>query len=271
MSTDNYKKINNLIALVCTFALIIVIASIISKLIWQFLDKNDTVTISELLDNSAKTQEELALPLDLFGVLDAPVTQNHSQIASTRLNLTLIGILYKENHPFVIVKQEGGNNKIYQINDFITPSTILKEVFSQYVILEHNGNIEKLVMKRNSIDLAKKSSQSGIQISASNRSKLKYYLEELKTNPQNLTEVLSVQPNYNNEELRGFIISPGREKALFEELGFQKNDIILIINNNELNNLSQAIEIRKELAEQQTFDFIIERKGQIHYLTLNLN
>ena len=264
MSTHNYNKINNIIALVCAFALIIITASIISKLIWQFLEKNDTVVLTELLDNNTETQDKLALPFDLFGALDAPVTQNHSQIVSTRLNLTLIGILYKKNHPFAIIKQGGGKEKAYQINDFVTPSTRLKEVFSHYVILEHNGNIEKLVMKRNSIE-------SGIQISASNRSKLKHYLQELKTNPQNLTEVLSVQPNFNNEELRGFIISPGREKALFEELGFQKNDIILNINNNELNNLSQAIKIRKELAEQQTFDFIIERKGQIQYLTLNLN
>ena len=101
--------------------------------------------------------------------------------------------------------------------------------------------------------------------------KLKGYLRDLKTNPEKLFDVLSVQPNFNNGELRGFIISPGSEKVLFEDLGFQKNDIILKINNRDLNNLSQAIKLRNVLAEKTIFDFIIERNGQTKYLSINLN
>jgi len=271
MNAPNFQKINNIIALACAFALIIVTASIISKVIWKILEKDNAFPLTKVFDDNTETDINLSLPVNLFGTLGAPEKPKHSKIESTRLNLLLVGILAKPENPFVIIKTEEGKEGIYRINDLITPTTILKEVFSQYVILEHNGNIEKLVMNRKSIDIAKTVNTSGFQISAPNKSKLKQYLEELKTNPQNLLEVLSVSPNFNNSKLRGFIISPGKEKVLFEELGFQKNDIILDINNNELNNLSLAINLRKELATQKLFDFKIERKGQIKYLTLNLN
>jgi type II secretory pathway component PulC len=80
-----------------------------------------------------------------------------------------------------------------------------------------------------------------------------------------------VQPNFNNGELSGFIIAPGIERALFEDLGFQKNDIIMNINNNELNNLSQAIKLRDVFTDKKLFDIIIKRKGQTKYLSINLN
>ena len=271
MRTHNFQKVNNTIAVVFTFALIVGSASIISKLIWQFVEKDNTLAPTKFLENNFESDSDLTLPFNLFGAIDNPVELNHSQIASTRLNLTLIGILNKKNHPLAIIKQAGGKEKIFGINDLISPSIMLKEVFSKYVIIDHNGSIEKLILKRKGINVEKNNSQAGVQISTSNKLKLKHYLLELKNNPNNLLEVLSVQPNFNNEKLRGFIISPGKEKTLFETLGFQKNDIILSINNNELNNLSQAIKLRKELAQQQTFDFKIERSGQIKYLTLNLN
>ena len=272
MTTPNFKKINDVIALVSTLALVILTASIISKVIWQILEKDNSFPASKTLDiNISETKVNLRLPSNLFGSLASSEPPKYSKIEKTRLNLVLVGILAKQENPSVIIKQQGDKENIYQINDFITPTTILKEVFSDYVVLERNGNLEKLEIIRKGLEGSNTNNAPSYEISNSNKSKLSQYLQDLNNKPQNLFNVLSVKPNYTNGELRGFIISPGTEKALFEGLGFQKNDIILSINNNELTNLSQAFKLRSVLVEQKLFNFKVERKGQIKFLTINLN
>ena len=272
MTTPNFKKINDVIALVSTLALVILTASIISKVIWQILEKDNSFPASKTLDiNISETKVNLRLPSNLFGSLTSIEAPKYSKIEKTRLNLVLVGILSKQENPSVIIKQQGDKENIYQINDFITPTTILKEVFSEYVVLERNGNLEKLEIIRKGLEESNTNNASSYEISNSNKSKLSQYLKDLNNKPENLFNVLSVGPNYSNGELRGFIISPGTEKALFEGLGFQKNDIILNINNNELTNLSQAFKLRSVLVEQKLFNFKVERKGQIKFLTINLN
>ena len=272
MTTPNFKKINDVIALVSTLALVIFTASIISKVIWQVLEKDNSFPASKTLDiNTTETSVNLRLPSDLFGSLTSTEPAKYSKIEKTRLNLVLVGILAKQENPSVIIKQQGDKENIYQINDFITPTTILKEVFSDYVVLERNGNLEKLEIIRKGLEESNSNNAPSYEISNSNKSKLSQYLKDLNNKPENLFNVLSVEPNYSNGELRGFIISPGTEKALFEGLGFQKNDIILNINNNELTNLSQAFKLKNVLVEQKLFNFKVERKGQIKFLTINLN
>jgi general secretion pathway protein C len=272
MTTPNFKKINDVIALVSTLALVIFTASIISKVIWQVLEKDNSFPISKTLDiNTTETSVNSRLPSNLFGSLTSSEPSKYSKIEKTRLNLVLVGILAKQENPSVIIKQQGDKENIYQINDFITPTTILKEVFSDYVVLERNGNLEKLEIIRKGLEESNTNNAPSYEISNSNKSKLSQYLKDLNNKPENLFNVLSVEPNYSNGELRGFIISPGTEKALFEGLGFQKNDIILNINNNELTNLSQAFKLKNVLVEQKLFNFKVERKGQLKFLTINLN
>ena len=112
---------------------------------------------------------------------------------------------------------------------------------------------------------------SNSKITQSNKLKLNNYLKDLKKNPENLFDILSVQPNFINGRLRGFIISPGIEKELFKDLGFKKNDIILNINNSALNNLSEAIKLRDILVEKKIFNITIERNGLTKFFSINLN
>jgi type II secretion system protein C len=271
MTSFNFKKINNSIALVCTLALIIIAASIITKVVWQILDKDSSFPITKTLTSNIVTSTLLSLPINLFGAEDSYEKPNHSKIETTRLNLVLVGILSGQENPSVIISKEGEKEKIYQINDLITPNTTLKEVFSQYVILDRNGSIEKLEIKREKMVVSFTPDTSDFKITQPNKLKLKNYLKDLKTNPEDLFEVLSVQPNFVNGKLRGFIIAPGIENELFRDLGFEKNDIIININNSDLNNLSEAIKLRDILVETKIFNITIDRKGQTKFLKINLN
>ncbi|WP_300429070.1 type II secretion system protein N, partial [Candidatus Thioglobus sp.] len=68
--------------------------------------------------------------------------QQHDNIKSTRLNLTLIGILNQYQQSLAIIKQGSGKDKIYKINDFIDSSTLIKEIHAKYIILSRNGSFE---------------------------------------------------------------------------------------------------------------------------------
>ena len=54
MNTLNFKKINSVTALICTLALIITSASIISKVVWQVLDKETSFPVNKVLSNALK-------------------------------------------------------------------------------------------------------------------------------------------------------------------------------------------------------------------------
>jgi len=271
MYIKNYQQINKKIALASIFILIIFSASIISKLVWQVLEKDpDNNHLSKpIIQHNTKA---VLLPNNLFGLPKSAVKQQHNNIKGTKLNLTLIGILGQNQQSLAIIRQGGGKDKIYKINDFIDSATLITEIHTKYVILSRNGGFEKLTIKHNKINLSgDKTIYKQPSISAANKSKLTGYLQQLNTNPKQLLSIVSVKPNYTKNGMRGFIVSSGAERKLFTKLGFKNNDIITSINNIELNNISQAIKLRKELSKQTYFDFMIERKGQILPLSINLN
>lgn len=272
MYIKNYHQVNKKVAMASTFILIILSASIISELLWKVLEKKHDAN-NPIAATIPSNIESMLMPNNLFGMLDSTNNQQqHNNIKSTRLNLTLIGILSQNQQSLAIIRQGGGKDKIYKLNDFIDSSTMIKEVHAKYVILSRNGNLEKLTIKRNKIDFTKsKKIHEKSPINTVSKSKLLGYLKQLDTNPKKLLSIVSVKPNYTKNGMHGFIISPGIERKLFSELGFQKNDIIVSINNTELTNLSQAIKLRKELSKQQYFDFTIQRNGQTLPLSINLN
>ncbi|MCS5550195.1 MAG: hypothetical protein NZ811_01625, partial [Gammaproteobacteria bacterium] len=230
----------------------------------------DTINFIAQPSNEPKSH----LPYHLFGTLKSSTQQDYNNVNKTRLNLVLMGILKQQNNSLAIIKNGSIKSKIYKLGDFITPSVSIKEIYPEYIIIENNSNLEKLELKRKEIEFNTAHTQDDsdeIRITTKDKSKLQRYLTQLNTNPKKLLSIVSVRPNYNNKTLRGFVISPGSEKALFQELGFKKNDIILSINDTTLNNLSQAIKLRKDLAEQKYFNFTIDRQGSIQSLSIDLN
>jgi len=268
----NYKKINNNAARLVTLISVIWLASIISELVWQLLDQEAPSANTKNFTIQPSNVSKLYLPHHLFGVLQSSAKQDYNNISKTRLNFLLKGILKQQKESLAIVKNGRIKSKIYKLGDFITPSVSIKEIYSKYIVIENNGNLEKLELKRKDIQFdTKLDNTRDTQINTADKSKLRHYLTQLNTSPKKLLSVVSVRPNYSNNTLRGFVISPGSEKALFKELGFRKNDIILSINDTALNSLSQAIKLRKDLAEQKYFNFTIDRQGEIHSLSVDLN
>jgi len=284
MLIKNYQKINSKIALLVAFILLILLMSIASELVQQFFQQD--VPIKSFNYKAVNNSSKLSLPNHLFGKLNSPV-KIHKRVKKTRLNLVLVGILNQKNQALAIIKQNN-KEKIYKINDAINASASVKAIYSSYIIINHDGNDEKLSIKyrtafKKTIKTkdreikavepkveqkkpAKQQSSSEALIDSTDKIKL----EEMLSSPTKMLSAITVQPNYKGDDLHGFIVYPGKERILFKKIGLKSGDIILTINGIELDGWIKLISLKRELSKQN-FDFVIERKNKQHFLSVNLN
>lgn len=266
--------------------LIIYLASILADLLWLILDKGEAVkkNNNQIAINSKK------LPTNIFGEVEVKVhKKTYQKVQATKLNLQLIGIIKKKINSYAIIKDGIAIDKIYKIGDNIDGRAELKVIADNFVILEHNGNDEKLIIEfkvNNSIFLKNnakiKSVVNGkddkkhekdiiIELNEGQKTTLKTYLDKAKKSPSSILAVVRVDPSFVDGSLKGFKVYPSKEKLLFKELGFIAGDLIVSINGVELDTPSKAFKIGKELASFTTFNFIVNRGNEKVYIYVDLN
>ncbi|CAC9979743.1 hypothetical protein [uncultured Gammaproteobacteria bacterium] len=211
---------------------------------------------------------------------------NYKKVKLSPLNLTLVGTVFKAKNALAIIKNGSDKAKIYQQGDQVTSSALLKDVAKDYVVIERDGKLEKILIKFNYVnpnnhpngkivDLdefkPKASSSSSDGLSKAQKHKLGDYLKEISSNPKGLLSLISIAPNFSDGKLTGFKLNSGKEKRLFKELGFREHDIVTRINDKILDNLSASFEVIKLLKQTKNFDFYLDRQGEQHIITIDLN
>ena len=218
---------------------------------------------------------------DLFGHFQSiQVSQkNYKKVKLTPLNLILIGTVFKEKNALAIIKNGRAKAKIYQQDDEITPGVRLKDVTKSYVVIERGGKLEKILIKFKYINPRNSSKNKAIdfdvpppvKLSKTQKHKLVNYLHKISDNPRGLLSLISITPNFKNGKLIGFKLNSSKEKSLFKGLGFEENDIVTRVNNIVLDNLSASFKMIKLLKQTKSFDFYLDRQGEQHIITINLN
>jgi general secretion pathway protein C len=279
----NFIKIinsNKIIPIVISIG-IIYLTYLVSDIFWIFLtpenkEINNKIVVSQIKKNNT-------LPLNIFGKEKKVVKKTYKKVVKTRLSLILVGVINKKPAPVAIIQfVNGGVDKVYKVGDEINSNATLKDIGDTFVIIDHNGKDEKLSLKFKInkdiqeskeapvVSTANKDAKI-IKLGNNNKSKLKNYLINMSHNPASALAIVSVKPNFISGLLNGFIISPSKERKLFEQMGFKKDDIIIEINDIQLNSLSKAFKIGKELSKQRIFDFVILRNNAEQYIHLDLN
>lgn len=289
MLMQNYQKINGKIAFLLTFALLFLLASTALNLVQQILQQDVTTNpFTNAIVNPPTNSQILKLPTHLFGKLNSP-TKAYKHVKKTRLNLVLIGILKQENYALAIIKHNS-KEKIYKINDAINATASVKAIYSKYIIINHNGNDEKLSIKyktgfkkqankqAKAVEQVKtkvvgvkettKEPSLGKILAIKPRDKSK--LKKILSSPKSMLSAVEIQPNYKNDDLHGFVVYPGKEKALFKKIGLESGDVVLTINGIMLDGWLKLISLRKQMSGE-SFDLVVERKNKQHFLSINLN
>jgi general secretion pathway protein C len=252
--------------------LLIWLAHLSTNLIWQsveLLDAEPKYAIQNLKNIIKKQNQTLSLPIHLFGIVDKK-NITYQKTKNTRLNLNLIGILNQGKKSLAIIKYKSKDN-IYQIGDTIASGVTIKDIKIKYIILSRHGDLEKLLLTQKSIKKFVTNNNNKVsKLSVSQKNKVKKYQKQLLTNPVSLFALVGIKPKYINNRLSGFSLFPTKERKLFYDLGFKKDDILIEINQNKFTSINQAMQLGKELANQTDFDLTVKRNQQIKILSISL-
>jgi len=251
--------------------------------------KSFSVKPASVNQTVSKTNINQLINLNLFGsaVKDAPKEVVQVDAPVTKLNLKLRGIYAAENtaKANAIIEDGRGKQAVYFVDEKLKVSgrVYLRQVYVDKVILETNGRNETLSLEAEKLvtsvirQAPKKADRSGkkkVQDKRNNQRisrKLNEYKSKLLTDPKSVSDVISGRPHFIDGELRGFSISPGRDKRLFQELGLQRGDLVTSINGVSLTNMQDAMTLMNDAQSINDLSVEIERDGQPFSLLLNLN
>ncbi|WP_168204261.1 type II secretion system protein GspC [Aliikangiella coralliicola] len=228
--------------------------------------------------------------MELFGsvVKEAPKTEVVEQVEETKLNLKLRGIYAADSKDKAnaIIEDGRGKQAVYFVNEKLEVSgrVYLRQVFMDKVILETNGRKEALTLETTELvnTVIKKSEESRkpaskkakVEDKRSNQRisrQLNEYRNKFQSDPTSVSDVISGRPHFVNGELRGFKVSPGRDKRLFQELGLRRGDVVRSINGVALDNMQDAMSLMNDVQSIEDLNVEIERNGETLSLLLNLN
>ena len=193
----------------------------------------------------------------------------------TRLKLVLRGVVAGEDGDVsgAIIASPSGDQSFYALGAALPGGATLKEVHDRHIVLLRNGQLETLRLPRDDLDVGD-SNDGASRIDSSPVGaplmSLSEYRDTLLQNPQQLADVVQARP-YHRDGISGYQINPGRDPALFTQLGLQANDVITMVNGIRLDNPARGLSILQALRQQPQVTVEVIRDGIPQTLSIDLN
>ena len=267
--------INRRLPPVINILLILLLSAALAHLTWMLIPQQEQGTAIPIMQKRTSPGQNLALSAghaqqitraNLFGVYTAsPVVSQRAAPAETRLNLVLRGVLAATpmSHATAIISVgKSGDEEGYGIGDQVSSAKV-KEIHEDYVILERNGSLETLRMPTEfSNDLFETGHDEPESMQAKTPgAMLGDIRNQIMKNPTAFGEYAIPIPYNENGKLRGYRLSPQKNRALFDSLGLSERDVITEINGISLNNPANGIAALRKLQRAKTVSVKILRNG----------
>jgi general secretion pathway protein C len=210
----------------------------------------------------------------LFGVAVAdPATQDPNNAPLSSANLVLAGTIATENPKRgIAIITDGGPSKVFSVGDNVNGAS-LYSVYLDHVILDRGGTLETLVLPR-LLTGGSRMPPRHVAAAADARTvqavtNIKHMVEQ---NPSILDQVMRTVASYDNAagKLRGFRAYPGRNRAIFNELGLKPGDLVTAINGQPLDDPQHSQEVINTIQTSNFVTVTIERGGQRQDISLNI-
>lgn len=222
----------------------------------------DSVATMHLL---GKTDETIAAPVS--AVIDAP---------ETRLSLTLKGIiaLSAGTDGRALIAEGSAAEKIYQVGDSLSGGAILHEVLADKVILKRGGRFETLTLPRDRADVstpsqARRSPTAGRSVGTMSR-QLRTLRDDVASNPQKAFGLIQAQPVMEGGKMKGYRVSPGKERRLFQGTGLRAGDVVTSVNGISVADPAQMATLFAQFKSANSFNLMVERGGRQSSFTIDL-
>jgi general secretion pathway protein C len=267
--------------------LIVWIAWLLATMTWKLLGQSepDGTTLPESVPITPQTnkQEVLVRQLPnwhLFGEI-APEAEPVKTVVpvdapDTRLKLSLHGTFSSADAALAraIIADERGNEEMYAVGDILPGNAELSEIQSDKVILLRGGRYEILRLPRDTISgdagTATISATTASQVTTTSE-RLQSLRQTLRQNPKSLFGLVRTIPKKDDQgKMIGYILQPGREPELFEQMGLKPGDVVTRINDVNLDNLASGMRALRSVQTGDTVSMTVLRGDQQEDLSFRI-
>ena len=270
------QKYNQRLAAIVSLLLIVACAYLLVEMTWMFFPQNEesVVPVKQKIMATAnnRTQQNSFRKLtaaNIFGVSKKAVTQKSTKAPETKLNLTLKGVLAAkpmERASAIIAKGKSGKEDIYGVGDRMPGGVLIKEIHSEYVVLERSGQLETLRLQKISgvtgLGSAANSRRTGgLSLNRSPGAALKEIRSNILKNPTSFGEyALPVLVKENGKQI-GYRLQPQKKGGLLADIGIQDSDVITEINGVKLDKPQNGISALRKLSTAKNLNIVVKRNG----------
>jgi general secretion pathway protein C len=227
---------------------------------------------------------------EITGSSDLDGIENNAQ--ETRLALTLQGIVSSSEPDRALAIIESKKEQAqYVVGDELPVGDRVKvaKILSDRVVIDNGGKYELLLLfdeegiaagksmalqpanpeetgatRRPAVSQRRVAGQREVAEMAEN------YRRRLYNNPQSLAQVVRIAPVRDGSELQGYRVSAGRDRAQFEAMGFQADDIVTGVNGIALTDPGKAMELYRVMRSATEASFDVLRGGEQLTLVVEL-
>jgi len=79
------------------------------------------------------------------------------------------------------------------------------------------------------------------------------------TDPQSLSELVSISPAMSGADFQGFRLAPGKNRALFGRLGLRRNDVVTAVNGISLGDPASSFSLMEQFSSAEEINMTIKR------------
>jgi general secretion pathway protein C len=202
----------------------------------------------------------------LFGVdVAGPSTQDPNNAPLSSANLALTGTIATENpKKGIAIISDGGPSKLFAVGDNVNGAS-LYSVYLDHVLLDRGGNLETLLLPRL---FAGGSRAAPRRVAAADLRTA----QRIQSVNSVLHQVMRPVASYDSAagKFRGFRAYPGRNRAMFTELGLKPGDLVTAINGQPLEDAQQSEHVFNTIQTAASVTVTIERGGNREDISLNV-
>ncbi len=269
--------------------LVVLLGVTLAQLTWRLVPTRGEVGSGPLpsplaagsLGVSAGTNLLQVASMHLFG--EAAVQKARippADAPDTHLALTLRGLWSSRDgtEGYAIISDAKGEEAFYRLHSTLPGGATLAEIRPDRVILERAGRFETLRLTRDRADFAAidiapagesapPPAESGGSAQGARMAQLR---ERMMQDPTELTRLIHMSPVFEEGNVKGYRVSPGAERDLFEHAGLQPGDIVTTINGIPLNDASMMSQVLSQVSSADRLNLTVERAGREEQVTIDL-
>lgn len=204
----------------------------------------------------------------LFGAAPVPKL-SEADAPQTSMPLVLTGII-AANDPqngLAILGPTAQTAKVHAVGDSVPGGARLHAVYGDRVIIDRNGQLESLVLPRQTGGNAPAPSTASLPTVSPVVDRMRRALTE---QPGLIADLLRPQAVIEDGRVKGFRVFPGRTRLAFSRLGLRPGDEVVAINGTPLDDQDRGQAILNTLGTSPDARVTVIRNNQQQDLTLNI-